>query len=159
MPVDTPLVCQGTVVGLEREYTATEVGLSEKDMKSATTYNGEKLLVHGFSDFMASVIVDNTGGGAAGLAKLVVDIYDSTDTAILTSFDLVTDINTKADNTLTVSFGRSNTAKMHYTSGTPTLNTNADILKCGARLRLSLTVTEANNGTTCIASVKLRALG
>lgn len=147
-------------MGLEREFTAADVGISGVNMKAtaATEYNGNKLCVQGFSDFVASVVVDNTGGGANGTAKLTVDLYDSTDSAILTSFDLVTAINTKADNTVSVAFGRSNSAKVHYTSGTPTLHASADILKCGARMRLTLTVTEANNGTTCVASVLLRAV-
>jgi hypothetical protein len=145
-------------LGLEREFSSDELGLTDKNMKSATTYAGNVVCVDGFKDFFASFIVDNTGGGAAGLAKLVVDLYDSTGTAILTSFDLVTSMSTKADNTVSVAFGRSNTAKLHYTSGTPSLSSSADILRCGARMKLSITVTEANNGTTCIASVRMRAL-
>jgi len=150
------LVWQGSVLGFERQFTPAEVGVENANMKSATTYNGNKLLCQGFKDFMVSITVTNVGGGAAGLVKLVVDLYGEDDTLLLGSFDLVTSINTKATNTVTVCFGRTNAAKLHYTSGTPALSASADILRIAARMRLSLTVTEANNGTTSTASVRLR---
>lgn len=158
MPTEIALVRQGVPLGFEKEFTATDVGINAASVKAVASVNGNTLNVQGFKQFLASVAVDNTGGGSTGLAKLVIDIYDEDGNALLTSFDLVTAINLKADNTVTVAWGLGNTAKLHYTSGTPSLSSDADILRVPGRIRLTITTTEISDSTTVTASVRLRCL-
>jgi len=158
MSSEIPLVVQGFPVGYEKEFSAAEVGINGVSVKTVAVVNGNKLNVQGFKQFMATVIIDNTGAGSTGLAKLVVDIYGEDDVALLDSFDLVSAINLKADNTMTVTWGLGNTAKHHYTSGTPTLSSSADILRVPGRLRLSISTTEVSDATTVTGTVRLRCL-
>jgi hypothetical protein len=153
----TPLVANGTCMGVVKEFGADEVGINGVSVKAAATVAGNIINVHGFKEFMISVAIDNTGGGATGLASLRIDTYDEAGVAMLTSLDLVTAMNLKADNTVTVSFGFGNTAKHHYTSGTPLLSSNADILRGIARMKCSIVTTEVSNGTTVTAIVRVRA--
>jgi len=153
----TPLVVNGTCLGAVRDYDADSVGINGVSVKALGTVNGLIINVHGFVEYMISVAIDNTGGGATGLASLRINTYDEAGVAMLTDFDLVTAINLKADNTVTVAFGFGNTAKLHYTSGTPVLSPNADILRGVARMKCSIVTTEVSNGTTVTAIVKVRA--
>lgn len=156
MPTTTPSVA-GTTVGLTREYTAAEVGISATSVKAVATVNGNTLDLRGLRWFLVSVAIDNTGGGSTGLANLVVDVYDGDGNALLASFALLTDMNLKADNTVTVSFGGDQAAKHNYTSGTVTLATNADVLRVGTRMRFSITTTEVSDATTVTATVRVVA--
>jgi len=154
---ESPRVINGMVVGVERAFTPAELGFDGVSVKALATVIGNKIDLQGFKDFMLTLVIDNAGGGSTGLMKITIDLFDEQDVAILTAFDLVTAINLKADNVYTVCFGRTNTAKQNYTSGTPVLSGSADILRIPARMRISLTTTEVSNGTTVTATGYLRA--
>lgn len=153
----TPLVVNGTALGAVKDYDGVATGINGVSVKAAATVAGNIINVHGFKQFMISVVIDNTGGGTTGLASLVIDTYDEAGNALLTSLSLVTSMNLKADNTVTVAFGIGNTAKLHSTSGSPALDSNADILRVPARLKCSITTTQACDGTSVTALVKVRA--
>ena len=153
MPTVNPFVVNGVAVGAEKYFTPTETGFNAVSVKAQASVAGEILELWGCTDVTVSIVVDNTGGGAAGLAKLVVDVYDNEGNTIIPAIDLVTDINLKADNTVVVSYGRASTAKLKYTSGSPALASNADILRGGSRTKFTISTTEASNGTTVTAKV------
>lgn len=153
MPTVNSFVANGSAVGAEKYFAPAETGFNGVSVKAAATVAGEILELWGCSDVVVSVVFDNTGGGSTGLAKLVVNQYDNEGNVILPDFDLVSSMNLKADNTVVVSFGRGNAAKLQYTSGTPTLATNADILRGGGRTKFSITTTQACDGTTVTAKV------
>jgi hypothetical protein len=153
MPTVNALFVNGTAVGAEKHFTPAETGFSAISVKAAASVAGNTLELYGCRNVTISIAFDNTGGGSTGLAKLTADVYDSAGNLIIPAFDVVTSMNLKADNTVVVSYGYSAAAKLSYTSGTPSLASNADILRGGARTKFTITTTEVNNGTTVTANM------
>lgn len=157
MPNDTVLVIAGNVLAIEREFTPAEVGFDARDVQSILLRAGNVLDCRGFSDFMLTVVIDNTGSPTTGLYRVNVDLYNDADVNILSAFQIIGSAgNLKADNTLTVTWGQSNTAKA-YGTGSAGLSASADILRFGAKMKISIDTYEVHNGTSVTATCYLRA--
>lgn len=156
MPTDNAIVVSGNVLGVERSFTPTELGLSAVNIKAnPSSAASNKIDLQGFNRFMLTIVVDNTGGGTTGLYKLSIDLYDEQDVNIFTTFDLFTGGTLKTDNTVTFVWGVGG-AKMNGT-GNITGGNADDIVQFGSRTNLTLTNTEVLNGTSVAVTCYLRA--
>lgn len=150
-------VVNGVPGGATSDFDATETGFNAVSVKAAATVAGNILDLSGFKHCMVSIAFDSTGSPSTGLAKLVVDVYDEDAAAFLPAFDLITSMNLKADNTVVVSFGGDQAAEMSYSSGSPSLASNADVLRVLGKIKFSITTTEAHDGTSVTATMKVMA--
>lgn len=157
MPTDAPLVVAGNVVGLERSWTPAELGLSAVNLKANPSSGVSSVIpLQGFSHFMLTIVVNNTGGGSTGKYKLTINQYDEQDVNVLVDFDLFTDGNLKADNTVTFVWGVQG-AKVNGTA-TITGSSADDIVQFGAKSKFTLANTEVLDSTHTVAvSCYLRA--
>lgn len=137
---------------MKQFFSAANVGISGVDLQSVETYAGETLDVR--NDFLFRVVINvtNVGGGANGLFDVLCEFFDPAGSADMAAFDLGTDISSKATGEHVIVFGEPITAKV---SGGITIGSAIDLLKIGYKMRLSIDVTEANNGTSSVASVRL----
>lgn len=136
------------------EIGPAALGISGVNLKSATSYVGNVIDVTQLSAFMLVFKIDNTGGGAAGTCKIVLDLLQQDGTTIIRTVDVVTAIPTTADlNALFIIdrvLGADNLGGTLGTSG-------VDIFKHAGKIKPTITVTQANDGTTCVGSLHLYA--
>lgn len=160
MSVTIPLISQGQVLALEREFTPAELGLVDKNMKTPTTYEGSKVYVAGFKDFVVLIDVVSVGAATNGYCGLGIEVFDSTDTALYPGvFSFATLMNTKVSNKIWITFGRRMGHKVYVpTPGTPTplIDDRIPFLKGAHWMKFRLSATQANNGTTSTANVSMR---
>lgn len=137
------------------ELLPGEIGIEDEDMKAAATtdYDGNVLDLRGYSVASIHVVIDNTGGGSNGLATLKYQRYDKSGTAVGDEIDLLTSINTKADENAVIRLGVGVTEEV--LAGTA--GTNDGVAVPLGRFRLTLNVQEQNDGTSCTGSVYLYA--
>jgi len=133
------------------------VGIDGVDLQAETTYTGAILPVKNEFVFTAVVDVANVGGGAAGLFDLVCDVMDGGGNVIFTR-NLGTGISSKAATTpaanFVIVFGAGISA---VAAAGVTLGTEIELIKIVTAIRLKLVVTEANDGTSASATVRLLA--
>lgn len=159
MPTDSVVVVNGNVLGIERSWSPAELEINATSLKAnPLSISTPKLELQGFSNFMLTTVIDNTGGGSTGTYKLTINLYDESDANILVSFDLYTAGNLKADNTVTFTWGVDG-AKLYDTGGTATITGSSadDMVRFGARTKLTLTNTQVSDSTTVTATCYLRA--
>ena len=137
-----------------REWTPRDLGLNGVNLKAAndTVYSSPIINVKNISNFLLSLLVDNTGGGAAGAVKLSAKLIADDGSTVLLTQDILTDISTLADRTEVVVFGRSGTAKK---VGNGTLDANADIFRMAKKIQFLVTVVTQSDATTCTGSLRL----
>ena len=135
----------------KRVLLPAETGVDAADLKAVATtqYKTGAFDVERFWLFKYVMAIDNTGGGAAGDAKLTVENLAPGGTTVIDSLDIVTAIDTKADGTMVLVFGGGVTSTL---TGPGTLSSDADIMKVFYRINVILEVTTANDGTTSIAT-------
>lgn len=137
-------------------YSPADLGVSAVDLKAAaaTKYATPVLGLGDLVSFFVSLVIVNTGAGAAGTAKLTAEIYDGEGSTLLFTHDILTGIptNTAGTTRAGVVFGRNFAGKKH---GGGTLGADIDILRLGGRLKLIVEVEVANNGTTSAGSLHL----
>lgn len=125
-------------------------GVNLKD--DTAPYSSGIIDLSDYRQFMASVKVDNTGGGAAGEAKLSLELYDNDKTTLLGTIDLLTAIVTTADRSELVTFGRGVTPAKQ---GNGTIGTAIGVAKVFRWVKLLLTVVTESDATTCLGYVRL----
>jgi len=138
----------------ERQFDPDETGFNVTAVQTGTV-TGKVMDLRGFSEEYIAVTIANTGGGSTGVAKMVVTLLDE-DGGTLYTMDLVTGINLKASHSFYVSLGRYLTPYIAYTGVAPTLPAGAAAIKFPAKMRLDIVNTEAFDGTTAKASIRVR---
>jgi len=137
-------------------YTPADLGVSGVDLKAAATtkYATPVLSLADLVSYFLSLIVVNTGGGAAGTAKITAELYAGDGSTLLFTHDILTAIptNTAGTTRAGVVFGRDFAGKKH---GGGTIGVDIDILRLANRLKLIVEVEVANNGTTSAGSLHL----
>jgi hypothetical protein len=141
--------------GRERQFDPAETGFNATAVQTGTV-TGKVMDLRGFSEEYIATTITNTGGGTTGLAKIVATLLDE-DGVTLYTMDLVTAINLKATHSFYVSLGRYLTPYIAYTGSAPTLPAGAAAIKFPAFMRLDIVNTEAFNGTTAKAAMRVRA--
>ena len=135
----------------KRVLLPAETGVDAADLKAVATtqYETGATDVDKFWVFKYVMAIDNTGGGAAGDAKITVQNLAPGGTTVIDSLDIVTAIDTKADGTMVLVFGGGVNADL---TGPGTLSSDADIMKVFYRMNVILEVVTANDGTTSTAT-------
>lgn len=128
------------------------LGISGVDLKAAGPFDSGFLDASKFRTFMANVVVDNTGGGSNGAISLQALIYDEAKANVVATVDIATAIATTADLNGLACFGRGVAAAVHNLG---TLGTTIGALKAWKWWKLRVKVDTANDGTTCVGSVRL----
>jgi len=135
----------------KRVLLPAETGVNAADLKAVATtqYETGAKDVERFWVFKYVMVIDNTGGGTVGDAKITVQNLAPGGTTVIDSLDIVTAIDTKADGTMVLVFGGGVTATL---TGPGTLSSDAEIMKLFYRINVILEVTTANDGTTSTAT-------
>lgn len=137
------------------ELSPQALNINQKDLKDDTVpYSSGLLALGDYRMFLASLIVDNTGGGAVGSVKLSMELYANNGTTLLGTIDLLTAIGTTVDRSELVTFGRGLTPAKQ---GNGTIGAAIGVLKVINFAKLVLTVVVESDGTTCIGSARLYA--
>jgi hypothetical protein len=134
------------------ELAPPATGIKGVDLKTATSYPGSVMDVADAESILFVFTIDNTGGGALGLAKLTLDLLLKDGITILKTVDVLTLINTKVDGTAIFYVDRILGADEFGDTGT--LGADIDLFKAANFIKPTITVTEANNGTTCVGSLR-----
>ena len=137
-----------------------DLEILDKDMKAVATTEYPSVVMDASKDYAwtAVVEVDNTGGGATGIAKLTLRRFRKMSAAgagvdqIGDDLDILTAINTKVDGNFEVVWGYGVSA---LERGAGTIDIDADSFQLAGVLQVVLEVTEISDATTCIASVTL----
>lgn len=141
-----------------RHLEPLELGIAGVDLKAiaGTQYASGVLDVRRDFAFAAIVSVVNVGGGAAGAAKLTVQVLAKDKTTVLYSVDILTAIGTLTVGTTknVVTFGYGLTATV---DGLASLAPAAEVLKTMKFIRIILEVVTASDGTSSAGSVDLFA--
>ena len=140
----------------KRHLTPLDTDILSKDMKAVatTTYPTGIIDVKPHFVYTAVVTVVNVDGGAAGDAKLTLDVIGKDDATVYT-VDIWTAIptNTAGTTKFVLTFGAGVSATVSASSGT--LGADVELFKTAEKIKLTLEVTTANNGTTSAASLDL----
>jgi len=138
------------------EYAPQDLNVNGVNLKATATtkYDTPILDLSQFENFLLSFIVDNTGGGAAGAAKIAATIYDDLGSTILLATDILTAIGTTVDRTEILVFGKDFAAKK---VGNGTLGADPDILRVLNRVKLTVEVVTASDATTCLGYLRFIA--
>lgn len=137
---------------------APTLGIDDANMKAAanTQVSSGVIDIRKVFGFKAVVTVVNTGGGAAGTAKLTITHLKDDKTTTLHSADILTSIDTKTAGTTrnVVKWGYGTTPTV---DGAATLDADgAEVLAIGKWMQVTLEVTTQNDGTTSTADVDLQ---
>lgn len=148
---------------MEKEFTPTELGIVDVNMKTPATTTGNLIYVAGFKDFVFDIQVTATGTGTTGYCGLSMAGYNSAGVQLFAAANgyLASSMNTKVSNQAIVVVGADFNVAVFCTvpgSPTPTANDLLQYFKGQVWIRPYLSATEASNATTCTASVRLRAI-
>lgn len=135
-------------------YSPADLAINGVDLKAANgmKYTSPLISLLDFSAFFLSLIVDNAGGGAAGVAKITAESYDGG--TLLFSHDILTAIptNTTGITRNGVIFGLDFAGKK---VGGGTLGADIDAFKLIKQAKFIVEVVTANNGTTSAGYLRL----
>jgi hypothetical protein len=142
------------VASRTQEWLPEDLGVKNVNLKVGTTYPTGLLDLREYTDFMLAFLVDNTGGGAAGVAKLTAEIYAKDGSTLLLATDILTAINLTADRNEILTFGRSFAGRK---IGNGTLGTDIDSLRVLGKVKFIVNVTTPSDATTCVGNLHLKA--
>lgn len=138
-------------------YGPRDTLIKEKDLKAvaATKYDTPVFDLKNWTTVLVRLSVTETGVSAAGACKLSLVVLADDDPSIeLEVIDLLTAIDTTNSTEEAVVFGRASPAANR---GTGTIGSNLEILRAGVgACKFRVEVTTANDGTTCVADLRLR---
>lgn len=135
------------------------IGMKNLDLKALATteYESHVLDFDEYATISAYLSITETGTSGAGACTLSVDLLaDEDPTIVLATIDLLTAIVTTNSVVELLVFGRTAPA---VKLGTGTLGANVGILRGGlGKCRFRVTVDTANDGDSCVADLRLRAV-
>lgn len=141
------------MINLLSLLSPADLGLNGVNLKDdSAPYKSGFVNLQDHRQFMASLIVENTGGGAAGAASLAVEIYDDDKATVLGTIDLLTAIGLTTDRTELVTFGRGLTPT---NSGNGTIGAAIGVLKVLRWVKFVITVNTESDATTCLGYLRL----
>lgn len=137
------------------DISPTQLGVKGVDLKAIATtqYTSGVLDLSGYETVEVLLSVDNTGAGATGLATLKAQRCDRAGTAVGPEVTLATGIDTKADTEASVTVGHGQAADVKD----GTIHADADNFRPSGLWKVIVEVEEANNGTTSVGSLRIRA--
>jgi hypothetical protein len=141
---------------MNNQFTPDDLGVKNVNLKAVATTKYPTLILdlRRYHHFNLSFLVDNTGGGAAGVAKITTKLFAEDGATVLLTIDTLTAIDTLVDRFEQLCFGNSRTAGK---IGNGTLATDFGLIQAFSRVQFIVEVVTASDATTCTGSLYLFA--